>query len=135
MGHPTPFQAVASDLARSANTRVLQGWSREHDLQQEGVLMEQRTSTFATATVVVGPRGEGGEGGEGGVAWLLQRRTGRGDWAFERYNYKSTDTPRDGGAAMEDTGWGLVIYHRDADGKWRVARDAFGSDQPLPTPQ
>ena len=56
-----------------------------------------------------------------------------GDWAFERYTYKSTDTPKAGGSAVQDTGWGLVIYHHDADGKWRVARDAFGTDTPLPT--
>jgi ketosteroid isomerase-like protein len=24
------------------------------------------------------------------------------------------------------TGWGLLIYHHDADCKWRVARDAWG---------
>jgi ketosteroid isomerase-like protein len=53
-----------------------------------------------------------------------------GDWAFERYAYKSTDTPVGGGAVVEDTGWGLVIYHRDSDGKWRVARDAWGADHP-----
>ncbi len=53
-----------------------------------------------------------------------------GDWAFERYSYKSTDTPLAGGAPVEDTGWGLVIYHRDADGRWRVARDAWGPDHP-----
>jgi ketosteroid isomerase-like protein len=56
-----------------------------------------------------------------------------GDWAFERYSYKSTDTPKAGGAPVHDTGWGLVIYHHDADGKWRVARDAFGTDTPLPS--
>jgi len=56
-----------------------------------------------------------------------------GEWAFERYRYKSTDTPRAGGALVVDTGWGLVIYHHDADGRWRVARDAFSTDQPLPT--
>jgi ketosteroid isomerase-like protein len=55
-----------------------------------------------------------------------------GDWAFERYSYKSTDTPKAGGAALVDTGWGLVIYHHDSDGKWRVARDAFSTDTPLP---
>ena len=55
-----------------------------------------------------------------------------GNWAFERYSYKSTDTPLTGGAVVEDTGWGLVIYHHDADGKWRVARDAWGPDHPLP---
>jgi len=53
-----------------------------------------------------------------------------GDWAFERYSYKATDTPVAGGEVVEDTGWGLVIYHHDADGKWRVARDAWGPDHP-----
>jgi len=56
-----------------------------------------------------------------------------GDWAFERYTYKSTDTPKAGGAPVEDTGWGLVIYHHDSDGKWRVARDAFATDTPIQT--
>jgi ketosteroid isomerase-like protein len=54
-----------------------------------------------------------------------------GEWAFERYSYRSTDTPAGGGAVVEDTGWGLVIYHRDTDGKWRVARDAWGTDHPV----
>lgn len=53
-----------------------------------------------------------------------------GDWAFERYSYTSTDTPMTGGNRVTDTGWGLVIYHRDPDGKWRVARDAWGPDHP-----
>jgi ketosteroid isomerase-like protein len=55
-----------------------------------------------------------------------------GDYAFERYSYTSTDTPvgdlASGGVV--DTGWGLVVYHHDADGTWRVARDAFGPDHP-----
>jgi len=51
-----------------------------------------------------------------------------GDYAFERYSYTSTDTPVAGGKSVVDTGWGLVVYHRDADGVWRVARDAFGPD-------
>jgi ketosteroid isomerase-like protein len=55
-----------------------------------------------------------------------------GEWAFERYSYKSSDTPLAGGPVVEDTGWGLVIYHHDADGKWRVARDAWGPDHPGP---
>jgi ketosteroid isomerase-like protein len=52
------------------------------------------------------------------------------DFAFERYDYTSTDTPVAGGKPVVDTGWGLVVYHRDADGVWRVARDAFGPDHP-----
>lgn len=31
---------------------------------------------------------------------------------------------------MTDTGGGLAIYHRDADGVWRVARDSWGPDHP-----
>jgi ketosteroid isomerase-like protein len=50
------------------------------------------------------------------------------DYAFERYDYASTDTPVAGGKPVVDTGWGLVVYHRDPDGVWRVARDAFGPD-------
>src|SRR5678815_4832724 len=53
-----------------------------------------------------------------------------GDWAIERYSYTSTDTPIGGGDVVTDTGWGLVLYHHDADGKWRVARDAWGPDHP-----
>ena len=53
-----------------------------------------------------------------------------GDYAFERYSYTSTDTPIGGGKTLVDTGWGLVVYHREADGVWRVARDAFGPDHP-----
>jgi ketosteroid isomerase-like protein len=53
-----------------------------------------------------------------------------GDWAFERYSYASNDTPLAGGNPVTDTGWGLVIYHHDPDGKWRVARDAWGPDHP-----
>ena len=55
-----------------------------------------------------------------------------GDYAFERYSYTSTDTPVGGGAPVVDTGWGFVVYHREADGVWRVARDAFGPDHPPP---
>ena len=55
-----------------------------------------------------------------------------GDWVFERYSYKSTHPPLAGGPVVEDTGWGLVIYHHDADGKWRVARGAWGPDHALP---
>jgi ketosteroid isomerase-like protein len=57
-----------------------------------------------------------------------------GEYAFERYEYTSTDTPVDGGKPIVDTGWGLVIYHREKDGLWKVARDAFGPDHAPPSP-
>ena len=57
-----------------------------------------------------------------------------GDWAFERYGYIATDTPAGGGAAITDTGKGLVLYRREPDGVWRVARDAWSSDLPATRP-
>ncbi|MEO5843846.1 MAG: hypothetical protein ABIQ33_03290, partial [Caldimonas sp.] len=60
------------------------------------------------------------------------------EWAYERYRYKSVDTPRaDGPAAgtpvVTDTGNGLNIYRRDASGAWLVARDAWATEK-TPTP-
>jgi ketosteroid isomerase-like protein len=54
----------------------------------------------------------------------------QGEWACERYAWTSTDTSRADGLVVRGTGWGLLLYHRDADGQWRVARDAFGPDHP-----
>lgn len=53
-----------------------------------------------------------------------------GEWAFERYTYKSTDTDKKTGAVTTDVGKGINIYRREADGKWRVAVDGWSSDKP-----
>ena len=53
-----------------------------------------------------------------------------GDWAFERYTYKSTDTDRKTGAVSTDVGKGVNIFRRGSDGKWRVAVDGWSSDTP-----
>ena len=55
-----------------------------------------------------------------------------GQWAFERYAYKATDTPKAGGPAIEDKGKGINIYHLDYDSAWRLARDSWSSDLPIP---
>lgn len=55
-----------------------------------------------------------------------------GEWAFERYTYTAVDTPRAGGEAYTDTGNGINIYRLGRDGIWRVARDAWATNQPLP---
>lgn len=53
-----------------------------------------------------------------------------GDWAFERYTYKSTDTDKQTGAIATDVGKGINVYRRGSDGKWRVAIDGWSSDKP-----
>lgn len=54
-----------------------------------------------------------------------------GDWAFERYTYKSTDTDRKTGVVTTDTGKGINIFRHGADGRWRVAIDGWSSDKTL----
>lgn len=56
----------------------------------------------------------------------------RGDLAYERYSYKSVDTPRASGPAagtgvVTDQGSGLNIYRRGVDGVWKLARDSWAS--------
>ncbi len=41
--------------------------------------------------------------------------------------------PSDTAAIAREAHEGLNIHHHDADGKWRVARDAWSSDLPAPT--
>lgn len=57
-----------------------------------------------------------------------------GEWAFERGGYTIHLTPKDGGPAMDDVGKYLTVYERQPDGEWRIARDIWNSDQPLPMP-
>lgn len=56
--------------------------------------------------------------------------TVEGDWAFERYTYKSTDTDRQTGNVTTDVGKGVTIFRRGPDGKWRVAVDSWSSNLP-----
>jgi ketosteroid isomerase-like protein len=54
----------------------------------------------------------------------------QGDLAYEWYQYQVTDTARDGGEVSTDSGNGINIYRRGADGTWRVSRDAWATDRP-----
>jgi ketosteroid isomerase-like protein len=54
----------------------------------------------------------------------------QGDLAYEWYTYQVTDTPRDGGDVTTDSGNGINIYRRGADGTWRVSRDVWATDRP-----
>jgi uncharacterized protein (TIGR02246 family) len=46
-----------------------------------------------------------------------------GDWAWLRNYLQLTITP-EGGAPTAMSGWTLTILRKEADGKWRLARDA-----------
>lgn len=59
-----------------------------------------------------------------------------GPWAFGRYVYTVSDSAivrdpsTEGGGTANDSGWGLIVYRRADDGRWLVAREAWGSDRP-----
>lgn len=58
----------------------------------------------------------------------------RGDLAYERYSYKSVDTPRASGPAagtpvVTDSGNGINVYRRGADGTWKLARDSWATEK------
>jgi ketosteroid isomerase-like protein len=55
-----------------------------------------------------------------------------GDWAFERGGYDIALTPRAGGPPVQDHGKYMTIYRRPSEGPWRMARDIWNSDHPLP---
>jgi uncharacterized protein (TIGR02246 family) len=54
------------------------------------------------------------------------------DWAFERGRYTITLTPKAGGGPVDDSGKYITVYQRQSDGSWKIARDIWNSDQPLP---
>jgi len=58
---------------------------------------------------------------------------GTGDLAYCRGSYSLAVTPA-GAAPIEDRGKYLAIFRKQADGSWKVLRDIFNSDVPLPAP-
>ena len=48
-----------------------------------------------------------------------------GDWAFRRYAYKLTLTPKAGGDVVTHQGQGVHMLHRERNGSWRVAKDIW----------
>lgn len=47
-----------------------------------------------------------------------------GDWAYLRNHIRLTVTPPGGNPAVRRSGYTLTILRKDADGRWRLARDA-----------
>lgn len=123
--------------------------SKAHDAYLAAINSNDLRKVLATVTddvVLLAPNSPAIEGKEAASPWIAGyfehfetqwQKTPlefvvAGDWAFERYSYRVVDTPRNGGANLVDTGNGINIYRLEEDGVWRVARDAWASDQALP---
>jgi uncharacterized protein (TIGR02246 family) len=59
---------------------------------------------------------------------------GGADLAYERGTYSETVTPT-GAAPIEDRGKYLTTWRKQADGSWKMLRDIWNSDLPLPAPE
>jgi uncharacterized protein (TIGR02246 family) len=55
-----------------------------------------------------------------------------GDWAFRRATADWTLTPTAGGPPIRDVVKFMIIYRRQQDGSWKVARDIWSSNTPAP---
>ncbi|MCI0436956.1 MAG: SgcJ/EcaC family oxidoreductase [Gemmatimonadetes bacterium] len=55
-----------------------------------------------------------------------------GDVAIHRFSFTWTITPKAGGAAVTESGKGIHILRRQADGTWRISRDVWNMDAPPP---
>ena len=50
-----------------------------------------------------------------------------GDWAFRRYAYDITLTPKDGSDVINMQGYGIHLFRRVGDGGWCVAKDMWNT--------
>jgi len=55
-----------------------------------------------------------------------------GDWAFERWTVSMAVASREGGDAVSDQVKGIHIYRKQSDGNWKIVRDIWNSDNPVP---
>ena len=53
------------------------------------------------------------------------------DWVLDRGRYNIKITPVGDGEVRYDSGPFLTVWRKDADGKWKVAFDMWGSKDPL----
>ncbi len=55
-----------------------------------------------------------------------------GDWAFDRGSFTMKLTPKGDGEPMEDRGKYIVILEKQGDGAWKIGREVWNSNNPLP---
>lgn len=48
-------------------------------------------------------------------------------WAFRRYAYDITLTPKAGGDVIRERGYGMHVFRQQSDGTWCVAKDIWNS--------
>ena len=55
-----------------------------------------------------------------------------GDVGLHYYSFEWTVTPKAEGDAVTEQGSGIHVFHRQADGSWKMGYDIWNGDAPLP---
>ena len=55
-----------------------------------------------------------------------------GDIGLHYYSFEWTVTPKTEGEAFTEQGSGIHVFHRQADGSWKMGYDMWNGDAPLP---
>lgn len=56
-----------------------------------------------------------------------------GDLGVHYYRFEWTVTPKDGSEGFTETGNGIHVFHRQADGTWKMRYDGWAGDAPPPS--
>lgn len=144
------FAPIASGQARrrEADVRALEQLQKRVDAAIIGGDVETYVTLITADAVLMPPNGPPIIGREAIREWSRRNAkamvfqayepadaelTISGDWAFRRATFTATLAPASGGPAVQDTGKFIIIYQRQRDGSWKVARDIWNSSaSPLP---
>jgi ketosteroid isomerase-like protein len=104
------------------------------------------TALYAPDAIVLRPHAPPVEGREAIQRWLLTlpaishakgegvEAVGSGDLAYLRGGYRMTFSFPGVPTPIEEQGKFIQIYRRQGDGSWRMTREIYNSDLPLPFP-
>ena len=123
------IRAAEQDSVKAVNNKNWEGW----------------TSRFASDGIMMGPNGPMVQGHDQILAWAnafpptadfsieMPEIEGTASMAYSRGSYKLKILPP-GMSEIQDSGKFLEIWAKQADGTWKVKRDIFNSDIPMPPP-
>lgn len=101
---------------------------------------------YAADAIFMPPNGDAIQGAEAIGTWMagypainntkfaIVDMNGSGDMAYVHGTYEMDLTAPGATVAVHDKGKYLEIWKKQTDGSWKVARDIFNSDIPLPQP-
>ena len=145
---PAAEEPVEEAATTEADVEAINRASDEFVAAMKANDTEGLVSLYAASAVLMPPNDPAAKGSEAVRAWMqsfLDQFTVEdfsisteelvvvtGDWAFRQGTFTMTLSPAVGGDQTQDAGKFIEIWQRQADGSWKIARDIWNSDNPLP---